>query len=96
MQNRKRQPPTYRQRKGYDQAIVTSQTEVSVAEVLNAYWKSATQHYDHDQTTRVVGYLADLYDAWGKPELAAEWRAKLPTEQDAVAPDPPADERQDE
>ncbi len=51
---------------------------------------------DHDQTTRVVGYLADLYDAWGKPELAAEWRAKLPTEQDAVASDPPVDEKQEE
>ncbi len=22
-------------------------------------------------------YLADLYDAWGKPDKAAEWRAKL-------------------
>ncbi len=32
---------------------------------------------DHDQTTRVVGYLADLYDAWDKPDKAAEWRAKL-------------------
>ena len=51
---------------------------------------------EHGQTKRVVGYLADLYDAWDKPEKAAEWRAKLPTEQDAVASDPPADERQDE
>ncbi len=32
---------------------------------------------EHEQTKRVVGYLADLYDAWGKPEKAAEWRAKL-------------------
>ena len=24
-----------------------------------------------------MGYLADLYEAWGKPEQAAEWRAKL-------------------
>ena len=51
---------------------------------------------DHEQTTRVVGYLADLYDAWGKPDKVAEWRAKLPTEQDAVASDPPADEKQEE
>ena len=51
---------------------------------------------EHEQTTRVVGYLADLYDAWGKPEKAAEWRAKLPPEQDAVASDPPADEKQQE
>ena len=32
-------------------------------------------------------YLADLYDAWGKPPKAAEWRAKLPTEEEAVAKD---------
>ncbi len=32
--------------------------------------------------------LVDLYDAWDKPDKAAEWRAKLPTEQDAVASDP--------
>ena len=31
--------------------------------------------------------LVDLYDAWGKPEKAAEWRAKLPTEQDVVTSD---------
>ncbi len=51
---------------------------------------------DHQQSTRVVGYLGDLYDAWGKPAKAAEWRAKLPTEQDAVASDPPAVEKQEE
>ncbi len=34
-----------------------------------------------------IRYLANLYDAWGKPEQAAEWRAKLPTEQEAVAKD---------
>ena len=46
-------------------------------------------------TTR---YLAILYDAGGKPEKAAEWRAKLPVEQEAVASDQPAtaDEKQDE
>ncbi len=32
---------------------------------------------EHEQTKRVVGYLADLYDAWGKPDKAADWRAKL-------------------
>jgi hypothetical protein len=25
-----------------------------------------------------VNYLIDLYEAWGKPEKAEEWRAKLP------------------
>ncbi len=37
---------------------------------------------EHGQTKRVVGYLADLYDAWGKPEKAAEWRAKLAESQE--------------
>ncbi len=44
--------------------------------------------------------LVRLYDAWGKPEQAAEWRAKLPVEQEAVASDKPgqslSDEKQDE
>ncbi len=43
-----------------------------------------------------IDRLVRLYDAWGKPEKAAEWRAKLPTEQEAVASDPPADEKQEE
>ena len=40
--------------------------------------------------------IADLYDAWDKPDKAAEWRAKLPTEHDAVASDTPAVEKQEE
>ncbi len=96
MQKRKRQPPSYRQRKGYDQAIVTLTdgvtgyrkdywlgpygspesrelyhrvlaqwesggrrlpvtlddkpadiAQVSVVEVINAYWKWATRQYGH-------------------------------------------------
>ena len=35
---------------------------------------------EHGQTRRVVGYLADLYDTWGKPAKAAEWRAKMAEE----------------
>ncbi len=27
-------------------------------------------------TLAAFSYLIDLYDAWGKPEKAAEWRAK--------------------
>ncbi len=47
-----------------------------------------------------IRYLVKLYDTWGKPEKAAEWRAKLPTEQEAVAsdqarPTSPADDKQD-
>ncbi len=98
MQKRQRQPPTYRQRKGYDQAIVTLTdsvagyrkdhwlgtygspesrelyhrvlaqwesggrrlpvtlddrpadiAQVSVAEVINAYWKWAAQQYGHSE-----------------------------------------------
>jgi hypothetical protein len=43
---------------------------------------------DHEQTRRVVAYLADLYDARhaaepgkGYDAKAAEWRAKLPKEE---------------
>ncbi len=43
-----------------------------------------------------MGYLANLYDAWAKPEQAAEWRAKLPTEQEAVASDKPGKSSSDE
>ena len=42
---------------------------------------------EHEQTTRVVGYLADLYDDWGRPERVAEWRARLPAVQGATASD---------
>ncbi len=55
---------------------------------------------EHGQTKRVVGYLADLYDAWGKPQIAGEWRAKLDTAQEALATHQPqetsSDDRQDE
>ncbi len=32
---------------------------------------------DHEQSIKAIRSLADLYDAWDKPENAAEWRAKL-------------------
>ncbi len=31
--------------------------------------------------------LADLYDAWGKPEKAAEWRAKLAEMEEEPGPE---------
>ncbi len=31
----------------------------------------------HSQTQKAVRRLAELYDAWGKPEKAKEWQAKL-------------------
>jgi tetratricopeptide (TPR) repeat protein len=36
---------------------------------------------DHPQTQKVIPNLVDLYEAWGKPDKAAEWRAKLPPEE---------------
>jgi len=30
--------------------------------------------------------IVDLYDAWGKPERAAEWRAKVGQESDKAIP----------
>ena len=31
----------------------------------------------HERTVRIMQLLADLYDAWGQPQKATEWRAKL-------------------
>ena len=50
-----------------------------------AAWGDENQH-----TRKVAAYLPDFYDAWGKPQMAAEWRAKLaeseePTEQGELA-----------
>ncbi len=51
-------------------------------------------------TRQTLKRLIDLYDAWSKPEKAAEWRAKLATEQEAVASDKAGEssfnEKQDE
>ena len=32
----------------------------------------------HQQTHKAITNLVELYDAWGKADKAAEWRAKLP------------------
>ncbi len=48
------------------------------------------------RVTRAVSALGDLYDAWDKPEKAAEWRAKLATAQEAVASDQPGQRSSDE
>jgi len=56
---------------------------------------TATRGADFERTISVTESLAELYDEWGKPEKAAEYRAKLPAEQDAVASDLSAD-KQDE
>ena len=53
---------------------------------------------EHRHTLWAISLFADLYEARGRPDQAAEWREKLPTEQEAVAPDQasPADDKQDE
>ncbi len=42
---------------------------------------------DHPGVHKTVGLLVEAYEASERPKLAAEWRAKLPTEQEAVAKD---------
>ncbi|MEE8458276.1 MAG: tetratricopeptide repeat protein, partial [Phycisphaerales bacterium] len=43
---------------------------------------------DHEETQSALAACIDLYDAWGKPEKAAEYRALLPeTEEDVKASD---------
>ena len=33
----------------------------------------------HRRTIKTIRHLVELYDAWGRPDQAAEWRTKLPT-----------------
>ena len=33
---------------------------------------------EHPDTLESINNLIELYEAWGKPEKAEEWRAKLP------------------
>ena len=35
----------------------------------------------HIKTRYALSQLVSLYEAWGKPDKAAEWRARLPKEQ---------------
>lgn len=47
----------------------------------------ATVGADHMRTIRAVRALVDLYEAWGKPEKATRWRAKLPEPAADAVPD---------
>jgi len=38
---------------------------------------------EHPHTLESLNNLIELYEAWGKPEKANEWRAKLPKEEAA-------------
>ena len=50
---------------------------------------SAVHGPEHDKTRQATELLVELYNAWGKPDHAAEWRAKLPaTEATAEPPSP--------
>ena len=44
---------------------------------------------NHERTIEQIELLTTLYEAWGNAEKTAEWRAKLPAEQEAVASDKP-------
>ena len=49
----------------------------------------------HAHTLSVVKYLVDLYDTWGKPEKAAQWRARLTASDHArAAPSQPASDEE--
>ena len=141
MQKRKRQPPTYRQRKGYDQAIVTLTdsvtryrkdywlgaygspesrelyhrvlaqwesggrrlpvtlddkpadiAQVSVTEVLNAYWKWASKYYGHSELgcmRMVIRLLRQMYGSTSAADFGPN-RLRLIREQ-MILGDPNAD-----
>lgn len=36
----------------------------------------------HKETVKAIGAVVDLYEAWGNPEKAAEWRSRLPDSRD--------------
>ena len=59
--------------------VELKQYEDAESRLLAAYdGMRATLGQDHEQTRRASESLVYLYDAWGKPDQAAEWRAKLP------------------
>jgi tetratricopeptide (TPR) repeat protein len=48
-------------------------------QLLAAYeGESAMRGDEHRYTREAVANLVHLYEAWGKPDKGAEWRAKLP------------------
>ena len=51
--------------------------EAEVILLPNYEWWRRERGANNRYALRAAQYLADLYDAWGKPQIAAEWRAKL-------------------
>ena len=80
---------------GHALTVLERYDEAEVA-LLEAHRIVAAARGDaDDQTTRVVGYLVDLYAAWhdaepaaGHDARAAAWQARLPAGQEALATDP--------
>ena len=60
-----------------------SEAEVELKE---GYTLMATAEFPIGVATQ-IDLLVNLYDAWGRPEQAAEWRVKLPTAEEALATD---------
>ncbi len=64
-------------------ACLTRQKRHSEAEaaLLEAHEVlTAAVGVDHAQTLKVLPDLVDLFTSWGKPDKAAEWRARVPAE----------------
>jgi len=72
----------------FRESILTSRARERIAEAkydvaeqeLIALLKSVTEHLGeaHPETRGCIPAFIELYEAWGKPEQAQQWRAKLP------------------
>ncbi len=49
---------------------------------------------NHDRTIETAEALIDLFESDGRSEVAARWRAKLPTTQDTLATPVPQSQNQ--
>jgi tetratricopeptide (TPR) repeat protein len=59
-------------------AVVMKRPKTSLLNAYDGY--ARTFSTENRNTLGVVASLTSLYDAWGRPEKAKEWRAKLATE----------------
>ena len=67
-------------RADYGTCLIQQERYGSAEELLLAAHPvlSASLGPEHDRTRKAVTHLVELYEAWGKPEEAAEYRALLP------------------
>jgi tetratricopeptide (TPR) repeat protein/predicted Ser/Thr protein kinase len=79
-------------RVSYGECLLAQQRfERAESVLLGCYQRlSESMGAEHFRTRGAVDDLVKLYEAWGKPDQAAEWRAKLPATQPAPADEPPA------